>query len=320
MVDFWKTGAALFAVIVLMLPSCANAFNATYVNGLDTDRFASFSEVGDMRELLLLSYYSQDRKQLPAKFEVFSGNVIVYIETFGAAYELSLQNDSESHAKALENARELKAITAKIGSSGDKTVLLSDNILQLATIATERFIVHEGDYMLKQANDAQSTKDKLGYYDRAIAAMELSEDDVSAASALALKNDLEARYAHDMAEAKKHFAAGDGALYNALGSENMLFGLIAYAEMRRATGELSQARALYAKHVESSELKETDAAIAKLMALESRLSPSVGGFFFWAGGALIIAAVFIVWRLRKWMEDKYDASLGVDIAKYGHEL
>jgi hypothetical protein len=35
---------------------------------------------------------------------------------------------------------------------------------------------------------------------------------------------------------------------------------------------------------------------------------------------VLAVVLFVIWRFRKWAEDEYDCALGVEVAKYGHEI
>ncbi len=306
----------LFAVIALLAGIAMAEFNITEIRGFDASRFPEYPEIGQMRQNLLLAYYSQGRESLPKDFSEFAQSSLDFMAKFEGAYNLSKSEDPET-LLSLPGAIGLAAGSLwKTEEMASDSIPLSMHSAYLARSASERFISTQAERLERLAESEPKTRRKLAYYEAAEGVFKYSGTGVKAAQIRATYESLKAPYLEDMGRADSAFSESKDLCSESIGGAGEWFGIPSYSGLRKCIAGLREARAIYSMHLENEKLAELDRVLSSAEQSEAELFPQV----LWAFGIfcafLVILNVLVLSRIRRWYEDNYDSSLGSEVLRW----
>jgi len=300
----------------LLLASTASAFQINEIREFDTSKFSDYPEIGGIRQNLLLAYYSQGKENLAEGFPEFSDASLEFVQRFSDAYSLSSTENPDSLLKLPEAVRLASEAQAKMERLSKDSVPLSKFSAYLARAALERYTSTEAEKLRSLADSEQETKKKLTYYEAAAGVFERSGTGVQAAEMRATYESIRASYEADIHDADAIFLEAGSLCNRSVKTSGDWFGLPAYANLRRCTGELGIARRAYVSHLEYERIAALDSQLAVGEKTLGELSGKVVWFFVFLMLVFLVLNALVVSRVREWFGDAYDMSLGSEVLRW----
>ncbi len=300
-------------MFLLLLANLGFCFNVSELRGFDTSKFSDYPEIGGIRQNLILAYYSQGKENLAVGFPEFSDASLEFMKRFSDAHSLSSTENPDSLLKLPEAVRLASEAQAKMESLSKDSAPLSKFSAYLARSALERYTSTEAEKLKSLADSEQQTRKKLTYYEAAAGVFESSGTGVRAAEMKATYESIRASYEADMESADAIFLEAGPVCNQSVKTSGDWFGLPAYANLRRCTGELGIARRAYVSHLEYERIAALDSQLAVGEKTLGELSGRVVWFFVFLMLIFLALNALVVSRVREWFGDTYDMSLGSEV-------
>lgn len=300
----------------ILLSSLVHAFEIGELREFDTGRFSEYPEISDMKQNVLLSYYSRDKNDLPSGFMEFAGSSLDFMERFGDAYALS-SSENASDLLGLPNAlKPASDSVARMEGLASDSIPLSKFSAYLARSALDRYVSDQADRLKRLADAEARTKQKLEYYEVAADVFEYSGLKARAAELRAEHDSILASYSLEMEEADKMFLDSKAICDKAISNPGAMFGLESYSNLRKCTGGLALARRTYLSHLENEKLREVNAELASAEEASGKAWGTLVWFFACLMVLFLVLNALVISKLRTWYEDNYDSSLGSEVLRW----
>ncbi|MFH0818097.1 MAG: hypothetical protein V1909_05710 [Candidatus Micrarchaeota archaeon] len=305
----------LFAVLILAGLAVAS-YNISEIREFDATSFSGYSEIGEIRQNTLLMYYSQGKDSLPKGYPEFASSSLDFMKKFGAAHNLSESAGPEA-LLLLPSSIEFCANSLwKMEGLASDGILLSKYNTYLARSVFERLVSTQAERLKGLAEGEPQTKKKLAYYQAAVGVSKYSETGVLAAELKATYESIKATYNADMEKADATFMEARELCETSISESEDWFGLSSYSGLKRCTAGLVEARKTYSANLEYEKLGELDDVLSRAEKTSSELQGGVAWFFVFSCIIFLLINWLVVNRVRRVLDDDYDASLGSEVLRW----
>ncbi len=305
-----------FILLALLFSCLCHGFEIDEIREFPSDRYSDYSEIEEIQQNIMLSFYSIGKKNLPPSFPYFAEASLVFMNRFGEAHELSSSGSTDDLLILPERVNVLSSSLRSMEALEKDEVPLSKHTTYLARSLLKAYVSDQANKLQNLAESEARTKRKLEYYKAGSELFEYSENKIRAAEMKVTYDSIKAVYDLDMNTADTLLAQASKKCSDSMLKSNELFGLSTYAGLRECKGNLLEARNTYVSHLENEKLHQVDSQVSIADNEMQNLSGGLMGFFLVGSFLFISFNITLIWRLRKWYDDSYDVSLGSEVLRW----
>lgn len=301
---------------VVIAESCNDI--ADEIRSVNSPAFDRYEELNDIKQDILLIIYSMDRAQCDAEKIGLAGISRDYILDFDRAFMESISNSTPARLQALNTSLILKNYISELDNLNDSGQKSEErDLINSARVVYTNFLLDQAEVFSSDALNSTETREKIVLLYGASMAYSRSGESLDSLNMGTKAQLLEGRYLEDRNEAEGHISILKSSYDNAWTSrEKGSIGKIeAYVLAREASINGREALEIYSYHGEKDKIDDINSQLSAVEELKNSLLMNILVIFFGLFIVLSSFTVYFLYRIKQWIFDTRDMTLGNDIIK-----